>query len=104
MIAEGVDRSRERGMMEEGAAAKGTAMPKPPTPGPESVTSDPDRGVAVNSGTDPQRPGEKPTADVTAGGETSPPPDRFDATHQPAPAGRNESIEGGGKGDPDDAL
>jgi hypothetical protein len=75
-----------------------------PKPGRKSVTSDPDRGVAVNSGTDPQRPGKKPTADATPGRETSPPPDRFDATHQPAAAGRNESIEGGGKGDPDDAL
>jgi hypothetical protein len=79
-------------------------MPNPPAPDRKPVTSDPDRGVAVNSGTDPQRPGEKPTAAATPGGETSPPPDRFDATHQPAPAGRNESVEGGGKGDPDDAL
>ena len=104
MIAEGVDRLRERGMMEKGSAArKGTAMPKTDVPDRPSVTSDPDRGVAVNSGTDPQRPGEKPAADATPGRETSPPPDHFDATHQPAPAGRNESIEGS-KGDPDDAL
>ncbi len=57
----------------------------------------------MNSGTDPQKPGEKPAPDSASGRETSPPPDRFDATHQPAPAGRNESVEGG-KGDPDDAL
>jgi hypothetical protein len=82
-------------------------MPKPPVPGRKSVTSDPDRGVAVNSGTDPQRPGERPAPDSTAdaaSSEASTPADRFDATHQPAPKTRNEDVEGGGKGDPDDAL
>jgi hypothetical protein len=56
----------------------------------------------VNSGTDPQRPGKGPVADSAPG--PAAPSDRFDATHQPAPAGRNESVEGGGKGEPEDAL
>ena len=68
------------------------------------VTSDPDHGVAVNSGTDPQRPGETPrpgppaaSAAPDAAGE------RFQATHRPAGSGRNEDVEGT-KSDPDDAL
>jgi hypothetical protein len=82
-------------------------MPKPDMPGRKSVTSDPDRGVAVNSGTDPQRPGTRPVAGSApepAGSETPAPADRFNATHQPAPASRNEDVEGGGKNEPDDAL
>jgi hypothetical protein len=77
-----------------------------PKPG---VTSDPDHGVAVNSGTDPQRPGTppRPAPDSappgTSAEETSVPTDRFGATHKPAPAGRSEDVEGG-KGDPSDAL
>jgi hypothetical protein len=92
-------------MMEEGSAGEGT-MPKTETPGRQSVTSDPDRGVAVNSGTDPQRPGTRPVAESApepASSETPAPADRFNATHQPAPSSRNENVEGG-KNDPDDAL
>ena len=74
------------------------------------VTSDPDRGVAVNSGTDPQRPrtpagalpDEMPPA--ASSSDTSVPSDPFDASHQPKAPGRNEDVEGGGKGDPDDGL
>jgi hypothetical protein len=33
---------------------------KPTQPSREGVTSDPDRGVAVNTGTDPTRPGTPP--------------------------------------------
>jgi hypothetical protein len=75
------------------------------------VTSDPDHGIPVNSGTDPQRPGTsaRPLPDAappgTSAAETSVPTDRFEATHQPARAGRGEGVEGTGtKGDPDDAL
>lgn len=73
------------------------------------VTSDPDRGVAVNSATDPQRPGTTPapvpdTAPPgTSAEETSVPTDRFGATHKPAAPGRAVDVEGG-KGDPSDAL
>jgi hypothetical protein len=83
-------------------------MPKLP-PGRPSVTSDPDRGVAVNSGTDPQRPGTpaRPVKDTsppgTSAAETSA-TDRFGATHRPASPGRNEDVEGGGQNDPEDAL
>ena len=82
-------------------------MPKSEGPDRPSVTSDPDRGVAVNSGTDPQRPGTRPAADSAAepaGSETPAPADRFNATHQPAPASRNEDVEAGGKNELDDAL
>ena len=44
MIAEGVDRLGERGMMDGGPPSQGgTAMPKTPSPGRKPVTSDPDR-------------------------------------------------------------
>ncbi|HEU0104896.1 MAG TPA: hypothetical protein VFT38_01915 [Vicinamibacteria bacterium] len=80
-------------------------MPNPSTTDRKSVTSDPDRGVAVNSGTDPQRPGARPAASpALTDPEKTAPVDRFDATHQPSPAARNEGVEGGGKGEPDDAL
>jgi hypothetical protein len=82
-------------------------MPKPDAPGRQSVTSDPDRGVAVNSGTDPQRPGTRPVAGSApepAESETPAPADRFDATHQPASTTRNENVERAGNGEPDDAL
>ena len=82
-------------------------MPKTQTPGRTSVTSDPDRGVAVNSGTDPQRPGARPAAGPVPApteAEKTAPVDRFNATHQPAPAARNEGVEGGEKSEPDDAL
>jgi len=75
------------------------------------VTSDPDHGIAVNSGTDPQRPGTppRPVPDTAAPGtsaeETSVTTDRYGATHQPAATGRTTDVEGSGsKGDPDDAL
>ncbi|HUG54199.1 MAG TPA: hypothetical protein VMR21_11375 [Vicinamibacteria bacterium] len=73
------------------------------------VKSDPDRGVAVNSGTDPQRPGEAahPVPDQdppgTSAEETSVPTDRFDATRKPAAPARGTDVERG-KGDPSDAL
>ncbi|PYQ40701.1 MAG: hypothetical protein DMF77_17815 [Acidobacteria bacterium] len=86
-------------------------MPKTQTPGRTSVTSDPDRGVAVNSGTDPQRPGTpaRPVPETSPPGmsaeETSATSDRFNATHRPASTSRGENVEGGGsKGDPDEAL
>ena len=80
-------------------------MPKPDAPGRKSVTSDPDRGVAVNSGTDPQRPGTRPVAgSAPAESETPAPEDRFTATHQPMPASRNEDVEHGGRNEPDDRV
>ena len=81
-------------------------MQNPSATDRESVTSDPDRGVAVNSGTDPQRPGARPSTGLAAptDSEKTTPIDRFDATHQAAPAARNEGVEGGGKNEPDDAL
>jgi hypothetical protein len=82
-------------------------MQNPSATDRKSVTSDPDRGVAVNSGTDPQRPGARPatgSAAATVDSEKTTPIDRFDATHQAAPAARNEGVEGGGKNEPDDAL
>jgi hypothetical protein len=93
-------------MMEEGSAGEGT-MPKTETPGRKAVTSDPDRGVAVNSGTDPQRPGARPVAEPApepARSETPAPPDRFNATHQPAASSRNEDVEHGGRNEPDDPV
>ena len=75
------------------------------------VTSDPDHGIAVNTGTDPQRPGTpaRPRPDSappgTSADETSVPTGRFDATHTPAPRSSPGDVEGrGSKGDPDDAL
>ena len=51
-------------------------MPNPRSSRRPSVTSDPDRGVPVNSGTDPQRPGQPakrmPDAPGTAEGTPSP--------------------------------
>ena len=82
-------------------------MQKPSTTDRKSITSDPDRGVAVNSGTDPQRPGARPAtgpAPAPTDSEKTTPIDRFNATHQPATAARNEGVEGGGKNEPDDAL
>src|SRR4051812_45604017 len=74
------------------------------------VTSDPDHGIAVNTGTDPQRPGTpaRPVPDTappgTSAAETSVPSDRFDATHQPA-SREGSDVEGSGtKSDPDDVL
>ena len=86
-------------------------MANPPLKHRQPVTSDPDRGIAVNSGTDPQRPGTpaRPVPETSPPGtsaeETSVTTDRFGATHQPAAAGRGSDVEGSGsKGDPEDAL
>jgi hypothetical protein len=57
-------------------------------------SSDPDRNVAVNSATDPQRPGSPsrtpPVKDSyppgTAAAETTVPTDTATATHEPGPA------------------
>jgi len=74
----------------------------------KSVTSDPDRGVPVNSGTDPQRPGtpgrpspSDPTPD-TSPSETSAPAGRFEATHENASSGRGADVERGSPGEGDD--
>ena len=78
-----------------------TTMPRSRPP----VTSDPDRGVAVNSGTDPQRPGEpaRPIPDASAeksgatAGPAEPPP-------RPSSRGGNDDVEGGGRNEPDDPF
>jgi hypothetical protein len=76
-------------------------MPKPEAPGRKPVTSDPDRGVAVNSGTDPQRPGMPARAVPDSSAEKSPP--REDS--RPAPASnRNQDVEHGGRNEPDDPV
>ena len=82
-------------------------MAKPRKP----VTSDPDHGIAVNSGTDPQRPGTPARAvpesspPGTSAEETSVGTDRPAAAHTPAGTGRTSDVEGSGsKGDPDDPL
>jgi hypothetical protein len=102
MITEGVDGLGERGMMEEGSAAKGTVMPKPNTPSRLSVTSDPDRGVAVNSGTDPQRPGKPARAIADTSAEKTAPVE--DSAAAQRPASRNEDVEHGGRNEPDDPV
>jgi hypothetical protein len=86
-------------------------MAKESTTGRKPVTSDPDRGVPVNSGTDPQRPGTPPVpvpetaAPGTSAEEAATTTDRFNATHEPAPAGRGEDVEGAAsKDEPDDPL
>jgi hypothetical protein len=66
---------------------------------------DPDRGVAVNSATDPQRPGEptrQPPRDPyppgTSAEETPAPTDPFDATHEPGlPAAPEDPGRGQGE-------
>jgi len=103
MIAEGVDRPRERGMMEKGSAGKGTAMPKTEAPDRPSVTSDPDRGVAVNSGTDPQRPGQPSRSVPDASSEKAVPVEPSGAAPR-TPASRNEDVEHGGRNEPDDPV
>ena len=86
-------------------------MPKAPLKHRPPVTSDPDHGIAVNSGTDPQRPGRpaRPVPETsppgTSAAETSVATDRFRATHPPAAAGRGSDVEGSGPpGDPEDTL
>jgi hypothetical protein len=76
-------------------------MPKPPPPGRKSVTSDPDRGVAVNSGTDPQRPGEPPRPVPDPSTDESAP---IDSKVPRPPASRNEDVEQGGRNEPDDPV
>jgi hypothetical protein len=76
-------------------------MAKPEIPGRKSVTSDPDRGVAVNSGTDPQRPGKPARAVPDPSAERT--PSREDARPAPA-ASRNEDVEHGGRSEPDDPV
>jgi hypothetical protein len=74
------------------------------------VTSDPDRGVAVNSGTDPQRPGTppRPVPDTlpsdSSAEEPSEAAENFKPVARPSTAGRNEDVEGSGKNEPDDPL
>ena len=75
-------------------------MPKPSTTDRKSVTSDPDRGVAVNSGTDPQRPGKPARALPDAAAEQTPPREGS----RPAPASGNEDVEHGGRNEPDDPV
>jgi hypothetical protein len=77
-------------------------MPNTEAPGRKTVTSDPDRGVAVNSGTDPQRPGKpaRPTPDPAP--DKSTPADDSRVAPRPS-ASRNEDVEGGGN-EPDDPL
>ena len=67
--------------------------------------NDPDRGVAVNSASDPQKPGEptrRPPGDAhppgTSAEETSVPTDPFAATHEPGPPASPEDP-GRGKGE-----
>jgi len=78
-------------------------MPKPSTTGRKPVTSDPDRGVAVNSGTDPQRPGAPARRVPDASAENATPVTNSSRTHPPS-AGRNEDVEHGGRNEPDDPL
>jgi hypothetical protein len=76
-------------------------MPKTEAPDRPSVTSDPDRGIAVNSGTDPQRPGRPARAVPDASTEKAPPREYT----RPTPASsRNEDLEHGGRNDPDDPV
>ena len=93
-------------------------MAKPRSPG-SRVTSDPDRrpgpgrgqdsdrGVPVNSGTDPQRPGTppRPEEDTPAASPgTSVPASPFEGTHQPAAPARVEDVERGPRGGADDSA
>ena len=57
----------------------------------------------MNSGTDPQKPGEpaRPAPDASA--EKSNPVDDSKATHRPS-ASRNEDVERGGRNEPDDPV
>ena len=78
-------------------------MPKTETPGRKSVTSDPDRGVAVNSGTDPQRPGQPSRSIPDASSEKTVPVEPSGAAQRP-PASRNDDVERGGRNEPDDPV
>ena len=78
-------------------------MAKTSTPDRKSVTSDPDRGVAVNSGTDPQRPGKPARAAPDESTEKTTPVEDSAAAHPPS-ASRNEDVEHGGRDEPDDPV
>jgi hypothetical protein len=78
-------------------------MPKTEAPDREPVTSDPDRGVAVNSGTDPQRPGETPRPIDEASTEKTASVEPSGASQRP-PSSRNEDVEHGGRNEPDDPV
>ena len=69
--------------------------------------ADPERGIAVNSATDPQRPGARPVPTAkdadppgTSAAETSVPTDTSTASHQPGPEkgpeDRGEDVGRGG--------
>jgi hypothetical protein len=80
-----------------------TSDPDPP----QDQAPDSDHGLAVNSGTDPQRPRQppQPPPDTPAAvGETSAPADRFEATHEPETTPRAEDVERGPRGGTDDAA
>ena len=76
-------------------------MPKTEVPDRPSVTSDPDRGVAVNSGTDPQTAGEAGACNSRRGGRKDPGRAK---TPGPRPSSRNEDVEHGGRNEPDDPV
>jgi hypothetical protein len=78
-------------------------MSKTEAPDRPSVTSDPDRGVAVNSGTDPQRPGEPARAVPDTSSEKTAPAGDSGAAPRPA-ASRNDDVEHGGRNEPDDPV
>jgi len=78
-------------------------MQNPSATDRKPVTSDPDRGVAVNSGTDPQRPGRpaQPSSDTSAEKTSAVAEPR---TTHPSSASRNEDVENGGRNEPDDPV
>jgi hypothetical protein len=78
-------------------------MPKTEAPDRPSVTSDPDRGVAVNSGTDPQRPGETARPIPDASSEKAAPVEPSGASPRQK-SSRNEDVEHGGRNEPDDPV
>jgi hypothetical protein len=64
----------------------------PPSPHPVPVTSDPDRGIAVNSASDPQRPGapiRRPPADTAPPGASS----EETSTPEPGPSAGPADVE-----------
>ena len=78
-------------------------MAKTSTTGRKPVTSDPDRGVAVNSGTDPQRPGKPARAVRDISAEKSAPVEGS-ASGQPPAARGNDDVEHGRRNEPDDPV
>jgi hypothetical protein len=79
-------------------------MPKTEAPGRKAVTSDPDRGIAVNSGTDPQRPGRPARAVPDPSSSEKPVPLEDSPAAQRPAASRNEDVEHGGRNEPDDPV